>query len=66
MLDMLKRLGITSEAELIARLGLLETASSEGGSVGPITPDDAITALTWRHAQPDSAGYRSGKEFRAL
>ena len=45
MLDMLKRLGITSEAELIARLGLLETASSEGGSVGPITPDDAITAL---------------------
>ena len=45
MLDMLKRLGITSEAELIARLGLPETASSEGGSVGPITPDDAITAL---------------------
>ena len=45
MLDRLKCLGITSEAELIARLGLLETASSEGGSVGPITPDEAITAV---------------------
>ena len=45
MLDRLKTLGITSEAELIAGLGLPETASSEGGSVEPITPNDAITAL---------------------
>ena len=35
MLDRLKSLGITSEAELIARLGLPETAISEGGSDGP-------------------------------
>ena len=45
MLDRLKTLGITSEAELIARLGLLETASSDDGIVGPITPAEAITAL---------------------
>ena len=36
MLDMLKSLGITSEAELIARLGLPETASSEDGSVATL------------------------------
>ena len=45
MLDRLKTLGITSEAELIARLGLLQTASSDDGFVGPITPAEAITAL---------------------
>ena len=45
MLDRLKTLGITSEAELIARLGLLQTGSSDDGFVGPITPAEAITAL---------------------
>ena len=45
MLDRLKSLGITSEAELIAQLRLPETAISEGGSDGPTTPDEAIAAL---------------------
>ena len=45
MLDRLKRLGITSEAELIARLGVPETESSGNGGEGPTTPAEAIAAL---------------------
>ena len=45
MLDKLKSLGITSEAELIARLGLPETADSANGSDGPTTPGEAISAI---------------------
>lgn len=45
MLDMLKSLGITSEAELIARLGLPETASSGKESDGPTTPTEAVNAI---------------------
>ena len=45
MLDRLKRLGITSEAELIARLGVPETESSGNGGEGPATPAEAIAAL---------------------
>ena len=45
MLDRLKSLGITSEAELIARLGLPETAGSANGSDGPTTPGEAISAI---------------------
>ena len=55
MLDRLKTLGITSEAELIARLGLPNPASSEDGAVGPITPAEAITALLGRTPNPTSA-----------
>ena len=45
LLNMLKRLGITSEADLTARLGLPEVASSENTHNGPTTSAEAITAL---------------------
>ena len=54
MLDMLKSLGITSEAKLIARLGLPETANSEGGSDGPTTAAEAIAALLGSTSNPTS------------
>ena len=54
MLDKLKSLGITSEAELIARLGLPETAGSEIGSDGPTTPDEAVAALLGGTPNPTS------------
>ena len=66
MLDMLKSLGITSEAELIARLGLPETASSEDGSVAPSTAVEAIVALLGGTPNPtppvaDSEGVRGAR-----
>ena len=45
VLDLLKKEGITSKAELIARLGLTETSSPEDDSVEFTTPEDAINAL---------------------
>ena len=54
MLDMLKSLGITSEEELIARLGLPETANAEGRSDGPSTPAEAIEALLGSTPNPTS------------
>ena len=56
MLDMLKSLGITSQAELIERLGPPETANAEGGSDGPTTPDEAIEALLGSTPNPVSPG----------
>lgn len=54
MLDKLKSLGITNEAELIARLGLPDTPSSENGSDGPTTPDEAVAALLGGTHSPTS------------
>ena len=45
VLDLLKKEGITSKAELIARLGLTATVSPEDDPDKPTTPDDAINAL---------------------
>ena len=45
VLDLLKKEGITSKVELIARLGLSATAGSEDGPDEPNTPDNAINAL---------------------
>ena len=52
VLDLLKKEGITSKADLIARLGLSSTASPEDGSDEPTTPDDAVNALLGDMADP--------------
>ena len=45
VLDLLKKEGITSKADLIARLGLLATAGPEDGPDEPTTPNEAVNAL---------------------
>ena len=45
VLDLLKKLGITSAAELSDRLGLTENGKPEDYSGGPDTPEEALGAL---------------------
>ncbi len=45
MLDMLKNLGITSESELIVRLGLPDTKNLQSESDEPTTPAEAVDAI---------------------
>ena len=45
VLDLLRKLGITSAAELIARLGLPQSGSPEDSSRGPATAEEALGAL---------------------